>query len=208
MEYLSRKKVRPYREVMDKIINELKIELGDTWKFDYWLVGSARRNLVVKSESGFDLDYRILLKRMPNGYTGAKIKNTFMKALRKIIPNHLSSPEDSTNVITIPCTNSCPYKHSYDLALMEKVNESYMIIRNEKSEETNGNGPYHFVETPISKDFHKKYKMISGAAMWNDLREIYLKKKVAEHKKIKDERKISFSLLREAVNETLQKHGK
>ncbi len=208
MEYLSRKKVRQYREVMDKIINDLKVELGGSWKFDYWLVGSARRNLVVKSDSGFDLDYRILLKKIPNGCTEANIKNAFMKALLKIIPDHLSCPEDSTNVITIPCAASNKKLHSYDLALMKKSGESYKIIRNEKSAQLNGNGPYHFVETSISKDFHKKYKMISGAVMWNDLREIYLKKKVTEHKKIKDERKISFSLLREAINETLQKHGK
>lgn len=202
MDYLGKKKLKEYKDEIKIIIEDLKDELGNEWSFHYYLVGSGRRNMVVDSNEGFDLDYHILLNKHPKNLKAKIIKKMFMDALDKITPNHLSNSKDSTHVITIKCIEDEKLKYSYDLAIMKK-GEYSEILKNEK--EDGSNGPYHFVQVPDSNHFIEKFSQIKGLEMWNELRQIYLSKKEKQHETVKEERIYSFALLQEATNEVLNK---
>lgn len=202
MEYLTKNELKPYKEEIMGIIHDLKEELGNEWNIYYYLVGSGRRNMVVNSNEGFDLDYHIMLRNYPNGMSAKDIKMHIMDALNNIIPEHLSNSKDSTHVITIKCIEDGRLKYSYDLAIMKKAEYSE-ILKNEK--EDGSNGPYHFVQVPESNNFVSKLSNIKGPEMWNDLREIYLSKKEIQHQTKKENRIYSFALFQEAINEVLQK---
>ncbi|MBU1020774.1 MAG: hypothetical protein KJ847_06115 [Firmicutes bacterium] len=205
MEYLSKKKIKVYKNEVRIIIENLKIEMGNEWDFHYYLVGSGKRNMVVTSNEGFDLDYHLMLKKYPDGLSAEQIKNEFMSAFNNITPIHLSNSKDSTHVITIKCVENGVLKYSYDFAIMKK-NQFSQILKNEK--ENGSNGPYHFVQVPDSNNFFEKFSQIKGSDMWKNLREIYLEKKEEQHKSKKEERINSFSYLQEATNEVLQNHRK
>lgn len=202
MDYLGKKNLKPYKEEIKKIIEDLKKELGNDWSFQYYLVGSGRRNMVVESNEGFDLDYHILLNKHPIALKAEDIKMVFMDTLNKITPSHLSNSKDSTHVITIKCIEGGKLKYSYDLAIMKK-GEYSEILKNEK--EDGSNGPYHFVQVPDSNHFIEKFTQIKGSEMWESLRLIYLGKKEKQHETNKDNRIYSFALLQEATNDVLQK---
>ncbi len=203
MEYLSRAFIRQYREEFDEIVEDLKVELGNEWSFHHYLVGSARRNLVLDSSEGFDLDYHFRMNQWPRGLTDKEIKFKIMDALDNVTPNKLSYCEDSTHVITTKCVEGNKKIYSYDIGLI-KEGVNTQILKNEKRND--GDGPYHYVDVSESGDFNERYKLVSGAEMWNDLREIYKGKKIEQHAIKKEVRPLSFSLLISAVNEVLQKY--
>jgi len=206
MEYLFRGYIRQYREQFDKIIQDVKIKMGSEWTFNYYLVGSARRNLVLDSNEGFDLDYHLELHKYPQSMSHKDIKMEFKDAFDKVVPNYELRPcEDSTHVLTTKHFEGDQLKYSYDIAIIR--NEAMaQILKNEKA--NNGNGPYHFVDIPNGSNFHDRYSQIKGSKMWNDLRDNYKIKKETQHKDKKEFRCLSFSLLISSVNEILQKYGK
>lgn len=203
MDYLGKKKVKVYKQEFSGIVNDLKDELGDGWNFHYYLVGSAKRNMVIKSNEGFDLDYHLMLKDWPDELTDKQLKLTVMEAFDNVTPNHLSNSKDSTNVITINCVENEVLKYSYDIALMHKTIGSN-ILKNEKDD--GSNGPYHFVQVSDSSSFFERFHMIKGHEMWRDLRSIYFDKKIEQHQDAKDVRIYSFALLKEATNDVLLKY--
>ena len=204
MEYLSKSFIRQYREEFNEIVEDLKNELGNEWSFHHYLVGSARRNLVLDSNEGFDLDYHFRMNNWPDGLTDKEVKYRMMDALDNVTPDNLSYCEDSTHVITTKNVEGSSKIYSYDIALIyEGINTQ--ILKNEK--QNDGDGPYHYVDVPDSGDFHEKYKMITGAEMWNDLRDIYKDKKIEQHAIQKDFRPLSFSLLISTIHEVLQMHN-
>ena len=73
MEYLSKRIVKIYKKEFYSIVQGLKEELGDEWNFHYYLVGSASRNMVVKSNEGFDLDFHLMLKNWPDELSDEEI---------------------------------------------------------------------------------------------------------------------------------------
>lgn len=205
MEYLGKRKLQPYKDEISQIIQDLQDELGNEWYFYYYLVGSGRRNMVLESNEGFDLDYHLMLKKWTGGLDAKGIKMEMMRALDEVTPGHLSNSKDSTHVITIKCIETGKLKYSYDLAIMEK-NESSVILKNEKHDGTNG--PYHFVQVPNSSSFFEKFSMIIGPEMWRDLRDRYKEYKIKQHEVKKEDRIYSFSLLQSATNDVLQKYNK
>jgi hypothetical protein len=203
MEYLGKKQLQQYKDEISAIIEDLKIELGNEWYLYYYLVGSGRRNMVLESNEGFDLDYHLMLKKWPNNLDAEGIKMAMMNALDEVTLGHLSSSKDSTHVITIKCVENGTLKYSYDLAIMKKDNSS-QILKNEK--ENGNNGPYHFVQVPDSSSFFDKFSNIKGPKMWRDLRDFYKEEKVEQHKVKKEDRIYSFALLQSATNRVLQKY--
>lgn len=203
MEYLSKNATKVNRQEFKKIFDKLSKNLGDSWSINYRLVGSAKRNLVLVGNEGYDLDYHIYLQKSPS-LTDHDIKVKFKTELDNIMKTFNLTPcEDSTHVLTTKKLDGTKLIYAYDVALMRKnKNDEYLILKNEKTD-NNGNGPYHFVEVPKASDFANKYNSISGAEQWKKLRSIYKGKKESQQNLSKDLRKHSFSLLIEAVNETI-----
>lgn len=203
MEYLSKNATKVNRQEFKKIFDKLSKNLGDNWSINYRLVGSAKRNLVLVGNEGYDLDYHIYLQKSPS-LSDHDIKVKFKTELDNIVKTYnLTSCEDSTHVLTTKKLDGTKLIYAYDVAIMRKnKNDEYLILKNEKTD-NNGNGPYHFVEVPKASDFANKYNSISGTEQWKKLRSIYKGKKESQQNLSKDLRKHSFSLLIEAVNETI-----
>lgn len=203
MEYLTKNETKVNRQEFKKIYDELTDKLGKEWSLNYKLVGSAKRNLVLVGNEGYDLDYHIYLQKSP-AMSDKDIKKKFKNELDKIVKSYDLTPcEDSTHVLTTKRLVNNKLIYDYDVAIMKKnKNEEYLILKNEKND-NNGNGPYHFVEVPKASNFANKYNTISGIEQWKKLRSIYKSKKESQQSLSKDMRKHSFSLLIEAVNEVI-----
>lgn len=201
MEYLPKRELQWYLDEFDKIAQELKTTLGSEWDFEYDLVGSASRNLVIKGNEGYDFDFHFLLKRYPN-VSAFWIKEKVKQALNPIMRRHeMSFCEDSTHVLTSNHYKNSQLVYSYDIALLRK-GQNLQILK--KNKVTGHHSDYHFVDVRSASTFASNYKKINGPEMWNYLRERYLKKKEDQQYISKDDRTLSFSLLLVAVNDTLQ----
>jgi len=204
MEYLSKRVIKNYKIEFFDLVEDLRKDLGDNWEFHHYLVGSARRNMVLDSNEGFDLDFHLMLTKWPAELSDEEIKKEIMKSIDNVKPDHLSNSKDSTHVITLKCVQDDKLVYSYDIAIIHKEIKS-QILKNEKQNDSNG--PYHFVDIPDSSAFFVKYRMIRGPQMWQDLRDIYKTKKEEQHLVKKEDRIYSFALLQSATNEVLQKYG-
>lgn len=197
------------KEIVKKVREYLCNDFGKKkWVFEVFLVGSAKRNLILVGNEGFDLDYQLRFSKMPLDYlndakkTKLKFKEYFDKAVHELNLN-LSFFEDSTHVLTSKkLDNRGQVIYSYDIAILRyNFKNNYIILKNEKKGKKND---YHYIELSNCENFKERYKMIKTPQKWNLLRKIYKKKKEFVQKISKDERPHSFSLLGETVNEVIQ----
>lgn len=218
MEYIAKKDPikREARDIFEKKIIKkvrkyLKKEFGKKkWSFEVFLVGSAKRNLILVGNEGFDLDYQLRFNKIPLDYlndakkTKLKFKEYFDKAYKEL-GLVLTNCEDSTHVLTTKKLDSNrKVVYSYDIAILRyNSNKEYIILKNEK--EGKGKEDYHYIQLSKCEDFNNKYKQINSSEKWKLLREIYKSKKEAVQNQCKDDRPHSFSLLGETVNEVLQR---
>ena len=202
--YVSKEEVKPFRrqfhEWMKKIRGEIKEE---GISFTYMLVGSAKRNLVIRHHNkGFDCDYQIRITKNKNGYKAEKIKHLFMNALNGIVENYgYSNCENSSSSITIKMIgNNSNIVHSYDVVVLQQHNKETKILRYRKPPV--GDGSYDFELLPNMSDFADNLRKINGSDRWKKLRGNYYKKKINELTENRTGKK-SFQLLNEAVKEVL-----
>lgn len=197
------------KEIVKKVREYLCNDFGKKkWVFEVFLVGSAKRNLILVGNEGFDLDYQLRFSKMPSDYlndakkTKLKFKNYFDKAFRELNLN-LSHCEDSTHVLTSKkLDNRGQVIYSYDVAILRyNAKGHYIILKNEK---TGKPDDYHYIELSNCENFKEKYKKIKTSQKWNLLRKLYKEKKESFQYISKDKRPHSFSLLGQAVNEVIQ----
>ena len=102
-EYVSKNEVKPYRQIFDEMIAKMRKEVKENGiTFTYLLVGSAKRNLVVRHHNkGFDCDYQIFIQKNKNGMKPKEIKELFIGLFNKYKPSVFDYCEDSTSAITI-----------------------------------------------------------------------------------------------------------
>ena len=217
MEYLKKKdeKKKSARENFEKglimkVREYLRADFGKKkWTFNVFLVGSAKRNLVLLGNEGFDLDYQLRFEKMPEEYkdNAKSTKELFTKYFNKAnkeLGLELKNCEDSTHVLTMKKIVDGKIDYSYDIAVLRlNENNQYIILKNEKRHKPDD---YHYVQLDNCVDFNKKYRQINNAEKWNALREKYKRKKEKCQQVGKDDRPHSFSLLGETVNEVLQEY--
>lgn len=202
--YVSKEDVKPYRKQFHDWMQSIREDIKEEGiSFTYMLVGSAKRNLVIRHHNkGFDCDYQIRITKNKNGYKAKKIKHLFMDALNKIVvKNGYSNCENSSSSITIKMKgNNSNIVHSYDVVVLQQKNSETKILRYRKPPE--GDDSYDFEPLLDMSDFADNLRKINGMEMWKKLRDIYYKKKMNE---LTDDRtgKKSFQILNEAVNEVL-----
>ena len=215
MEYIKKKDLtkKAAREDFEKkllpLVREyLRRDFGKKkWVFKEFLVGSAKRNLILVDSEGFDLDYQLRFERIPEQYlkdakaTKDLFRNYFNKA-KKDLRLELADCEDSTHVLTIKKIVNTKVEYSYDIAILRLDSAGqYIILKNEKKRE---NEDYHYVQLENCKDFYSRYKKVKTPQAWNLLRKKYKEKKERYQYTAKDDRPASFSLLGETVNEVIR----
>ena len=204
-EYVSKDEVRPYEELFEEVFREIQKELKkkNGLTFSFALVGSAKRNLVVRHHNkGFDCDYQLYLQRNKQELSAEKIKKLLIKKFDEKMPSEFDYCEDSTSSITIKkkITQQSKIEFSYDIIIMDLYEDASYILRK------NGSGQYVWNQLPDFTSFEDDYRQIEGADMWEDLRQCYYDKKIAKNNgspKYKDKK--SFQLLHQAVKETLSR---
>lgn len=203
-EYVSKNEVKPYRKIFDEMIAKMRKEVKENGiTFTYLLVGSAKRNLVVRHHNkGFDCDYQVFIQKNKKGLNPKEIKKIFMDLFNKYSPSEFSNCEDSTSAITIKKkdTDNSKIEFSYDVVILKKSEGNTEIIRRKKDNYTwNELGEGY-------ENYPENAQQVKGSDAWQKLRDIYLEKKENQMNGFKGYiEKKSFQLFQESINETLQK---
>ena len=177
------------------------------WTFNCFIVGSAKRNLILVGNEGFDIDYQLKFFKIPKDYLGdaKRTKNLFREYFDKAneeLALNLTCCEDSTHVLTMKKLVDGQVKYSYDIAILRlNKDNDHIILKNEKKGNDND---YHYVELSDCKDFNERYKKIRTSKAWDLLRKKYKGKKEECQNTNKDERPASFYLLGQAINDVIQ----
>lgn len=200
--YVSKAEVKPLRRQFHEWMHLIHDGLKNKGiSFTFMLVGSAKRNLVVRHHNkGFDCDYQIKITRNSLGLEAKELKDLFRNMLNKVVKkNGYSDCENSTSSLTIKKKgDKSNIEHSYDIVILTQDKEGVKILRYNKL-----NGKYVFELLHDMSDAKENFNRINGSHAWEKLREIYYIKKTNELTENRTGKK-SFQLLNEAVNEVLQ----
>ena len=201
-DYVPKNEVKPYREIFQEWMKCIRKTLKEEGiSFTYVLVGSAKRNLVIRHHNkGFDCDYQIRIMKNMNNLNAKSIKMLFINELNKIVgDNGFNDCADSTSAITIrKLGDKNNVKFSYDVVILRENADKIEILRNSK--ETGQESDYKFEALPEMTNARKNFHKINGNTMWKLLREKYYNKQMS----YKYSNKKSFQILNEAVNEVLK----
>lgn len=182
-QFVEAQVVDRYRSYCANILVQLRDNLYDEYSINsqFILIGSGARNLVTQDGNGpFDLDYNLVILRMPDLYWNnlKKLKDIVRNTLNTIVGNtYFSDGKDSTSVITsiLHFKNNPDVKFSFDIAILarnEKGNLCRLIHQK--------NGLYdRFIwnEVPHSHNLKDKVDALKKSGHWNNVRDTYLNKK-------------------------------
>ena len=203
-DYVTKKKSKPVKNELHKIINEVQDIVRKKFTFQFKPVGSSSRNMITydkKSNIGYDFDFGLIINDTKVKYTPKEYRNIIKNAMDQVVPRYgYKCCEDSTSVLTIKKVNTdtCQILHSCDFALIHNSRDGkQQYIRFNKKKNT-----YTWdVQGGEFKDLDKKIKWLKINKYWGELREYYLTKKNRNNNPDKHSR----SILAESVNEMYQK---
>ncbi len=193
-----------------KILRHVQNEVRDKFTFQYKIVGSYFRNMITydsKSNIGFDLDVNIYPNVYSNEYSPQEIKATLIKAFRKYLKKYkYSKIENSTRVITIKVNDTKNSKiiHSVDFAIVRDCEDEEGYLYQEYIQFNKKHNSYTWEEQ--DNGFYMlddKIEWIKHEDLWQELREMYLKRKNSNN----DIHKKSRSLFAESVNNICNEYG-
>lgn len=205
-EYINDKQLRnSLRNYCEKAILALQEQISDYFTFSYKLIGSGdtRLMMVNGNDNSIDLDYNLVIQRDKKQLIGdpGKIKRLFMKGLKDYFGKD-AKVSDSTQVITCCIGEMQGYRFSFDVAIVVDGNDGcmYKIVNDKNAAPTR----YIWNKIPKSKDYEYKFTTLKRMGYWEDIKELYKKKK---NKYLKRQNDVaSFSILIETVNEIIQKN--
>ncbi len=160
-----------------------------------------------KSNIGFDLDVNIYPNDYFNEYSPQEIKTILIKAFRKYLKKYkYSKIENSTRVITIKVndTKNTRIIHSIDFAIVNDYEDEEGYQRQEYIRFNKKHNSYTWEEQ--DDGFYmldEKIEWIKDEDLWQELREMYLKRKKSNN----DINKKSRSLFAESVNNICNEYG-
>ena len=202
MEYVSKKEVKPWRAMFHKWMKNIRTKMKEKGiTFTYRLVGSAKRNLVIRHHNkGFDCDYQVFIQRNNDNLSPKDIKFLFKSVIDEVCASDSFEPcENSTSSLTIKMVDKSQSKVrvGYDIVMLQETDEGLKILRCQ-SKGTKKES-FVFELLPDMTNMSAKLAKIKGKNQWNKLRELYYNKKINYNGEKK-----SFQLLNEAINEVLQ----
>lgn len=199
VQFVTRSELAPYKELFIDVFHDVqricRKEHGLTFNFN--LVGSAKRNMVVRHHNkGFDLDYQLFLQKNSKNLSAKQIKNILMKLFKNYSPLDFKRHEDSTSAITVKKVLKDKIEIGYDIVILKSVGNICEIIRRQGQD-------YFWNELPDTKNYISNLSKIKGP-LWARLKNIYGQKIVQKHYGQKYQDKKSFQILNEAINEVLK----
>lgn len=219
-EYVSEKEVRPYRSECSQLLTELKDYLNEEFDINtqFFLVGSgshARKLVMRNGNAPFDLDYNLMVVRMPEEYWNDTryLKNRVRDSLNLVLRRNksrvvrggwFSDGKDSTSVITAlmyaPGILS-QVAFSFDLAILARDDDGtyYRLIHDK------GSDNYHWGEAPSVHRIREKADAIKSKKQWGEVRKRYKEKKNMYLER-QDKNHPSYIIYVETINEVYRKY--
>lgn len=208
--YVTRKQLSPVKKELIRIIHLVQNLLHDDFTFQYYFIGSSKRNLVTYdagTDIGYDFDVNIQVNSTSENLTAKEIKMKIKNALDKVaIHFGYDYAEDSTRVLTIKFKDKANSRiiHSCDFAIVndyidEDGYEGQQYIHFNKKQ-----NKYFWAEQ--SKGYYlleEKADWIKDNGYWQEVRTLYLDKKNHNN----DQHKHSRSIYAETVHEICQRYG-
>ena len=196
--YVPKKEVKPYKEDFAKIMESIRPTIKQQGiTFTYNLVGSAKRNLVIRrANKGFDCDYQIFIQKNKKNLKPKELKSMFISEINKVLKDSFpkyDNCEDKTTAITIKQKNqeNSSIEFSFDIVIMKIEKDQTKIIR--KNDETN---EYNFELLKDMKITQNLIKQIKHQQIWDEVREKYYYEKM---KYLDNGNKKSFQILNEVL---------
>ena len=202
MEYVSKKEVKPWRAMFHRWMKNIRTKVKEKGiTFTYRLVGSAKRNLVIRHHNkGFDCDYQIFIQRNNNSLSPKEIKLLFKSVIDEVcVADGFEPCENSTSSLTIKMVDKSQSKVrvGYDVVILQETDEGLKILRCQNKGTKKES--FVFELLPDMTNMSAKLAKIKGKKQCDKLRERYYNKKTNYNGEKK-----SFQLLNEAINEVLQ----
>lgn len=174
--YVSKVDTKQYKIEFNRLFQEIKAEFIDNFSLAYRLVGSSKRNLVIRHHNkGFDLDYQIMIMKFKDG-SNLKNPTNIKNAFFDFIQNKMKSKynvENSTSAITLKRIVDSKIKVGFDIVIVkENINSCEVLKRN------NDNVTYSFQPLKEYADFKNNVKLIKNNYLWPELRKKYLDDKI------------------------------
>ena len=219
-EYVSEKEVKQYRSECSRILTELRDYLNEEYDIvtQFFLVGSgshARKLVMRNGNEPFDLDYNLMVIRMPEEYwqNPQCFKNRVRDSLNLILRRcrsrvvrggQFSDGKDSTSVITALMYTPgilSQVAFSFDLAILVRGEDGtyYRLLHNK------GSNNYQWGEAPSVHRIRKKADAIKSEKHWSEVRERYKDKKNMYLER-QDKNHPSYIVYVETINEVYRKY--
>ncbi len=219
-EYVSEKEARPYRNECSRMLTELRDYLNEEYDINtqFFLVGSgsyARKLVMRNGNAPFDLDYNLMVIRMPEEYwhDPRRLKNRVRDSLNLILRRsrshvvrggQFSDGKDSTSVITALMYTPgilSQVAFSFDLAILARDGDGiYYRLLHDK-----GSNNYHWGEAPSVHRVRQKADAIKAERLWSEVRERYKDKKNMYLER-QDKSHPSYVVYVETINEVYRKY--
>lgn len=209
-QYVTRQQLSLAKSNLIQIIHSVQNRLSKDFTFQFYFVGSTRRNMVTydaDTNVGYDFDVNIQVNSTSENLTAKEIKMKIKNALDKVaIHFGYDYAEDSTRVLTIKFKDkeNSRILHSCDFAIVndyvdEDGNEGQEYIHFNKKQDNyswEGQSPGYYL-------LDKKAEWIKDNGYWTEMRTLYLDKKNRNN----DYHKHSRSIYAETIHQICQKYG-
>ena len=204
--YISKQTIKQTqcKQIFDKAFKQVQKDAkAEGLTFSCNLVGSAKRNMILENKNeGFDCDYQLFLQKNKKDLTPSEIKRLLIQLFDRHLSknNGFTNCEDSTTAITkkrkLP---NGKILFRYDIVILNCNQAVPSIIKR------NNNG-HTWCQLPQERNYPLNLEKIEGPEMWNDLRERYREKKNMQFHNQGYQKRKSFQILNEAINEILQQY--
>lgn len=205
-EYKSKKELKHPKSIFNEWIRNVQKRLRkEGIRFNIIPIGSGKRNMVVKqcNRTVFDLDYNLLITRLPKEWEinkcCKKLKYFFKKAFDDLKPTGFKDMEDSTQALS---TKNQTLEFGYDVVITIKKDDDLYILYNKKNTNGSNNNDYSWEIRSELKGV-TEITQVKGPDMWNYLRKNYLNKRHKYKDQQEPNKKHSYQILNESINETL-----
>lgn len=205
-DYIENKSLRnDLREYCEERIVALQKELKEYFTFSFKLIGSGDNRLMMINgkNNSIDLDYNLKIQRDKKQLISnpEKIKKLFLRGFQNVCEKG-TKVSDSTQVITCYVGEFEEFSFSFDVAIFVEGNDGFIYkLINDKNTIPSR---YIWNKIPKSKDFEYKFSSLKQMGYWQDIKDLYKRKKNLYLQRQDDRH--SFSILIETVNEIIQKN--
>lgn len=209
-QYVSSKQLSPVKKELIQIINATQDRLRGDFTFQFYFVGSVKRNMVtydVGTNIGYDFDVNIQVNSNSDNLTAKEIRTKIRLAIdRAAYPYGYGHAEDSTRVLTIKFKDkeNSRILHSCDFAIVNDYidddgyeGQQYIHLNKKQNK-------YFWAEQP--KGYYlleEKAGWIKANDHWQEVRTLYLGHKNRNN----DPHKHSRSIYAETIHQICQKYG-